>query len=108
MTRRVLLSLLLFILPAICIAQEKPAKRSFIGVQIAAGKDKGTLLVMSVMADSPADKAGLKTGDVILKIDGAAPPDFQTGVKIIGALKPGRKAKLLIVREGKQGVVEVV
>lgn len=109
MTRRVLLSLVLVALAAHSVAQEsRPARRSYIGVMIAAGKEKGTVLVMTVIGDSPAGRGGLRTGDVILKIDGAAPPDFQTAVKVIGALKPGRKARLLIVREGKQATVEVV
>ena len=108
MTRRFVLCLLLFAAPALCLAEEKKQKPSYLGVMIAAGKEKGTILVTSVFADSPADKAGVKSGDVILKIDGAIPPDLQTAVKVIRALKPGRKAKLLVVRDKKEMEIEVV
>src|SRR5262245_23170842 len=108
MTRRFVLSLLLLALPALCLAEEKKPKRSYVGVMIAAGKEKGTILVTAVFADSPADKAGLKAGDVILKIDGAVPQDLPTAVKVIGALKAGRKAALLIRRDGKESEIDVV
>jgi len=109
MTRRIVLSLLLLALPALCTAEEKKAaKRSYVGVMIAAGKDKGTILVTAVFAGGPADKAGLQVGDLILKIDGAVPQDLQTAVKVIGALKAGRKAALLVRRDGKETEIEVV
>jgi serine protease Do len=109
MTRRLVLSLLLLAVPALCAAEEKKApKRSYVGIMIAAGKEKGTFLVTGVFSGGPADKAGLQAGDVILKIDGAVPPDLQTAVKVIGALKAGRKAALLVRRDGKEGEIEVV
>ena len=108
MTRRVVLCLLLFAAPALCSAEEKKQKQSFLGVMIAAGKEKGTLLVTAVFPDSPAAKGGVKSGDVILKIDGAIPPDLQTAVKVIKALKAGRKATLLVVRDKKEMEIEVV
>jgi S1-C subfamily serine protease len=108
MTRRFAIGLLLT-LPLHCSAQEqKKPKRSYLGVMIAAGKEKGTILVLSTIKDSPAEKAGLKGGDVILKIDGAVPPDLATAVKVIAALEAGTKAKLLIQRDGKEQEIEVV
>lgn len=108
MTRRILLSLLLLALPALCVAQEKKPKPSYVGVMIAEGEKKGTLVVLSVIKDGPADKAGLKAGDVVLKIDGAVPPDLPTAVKVIGALKAGRKAKFVVRRDDKESEIDVV
>lgn len=40
-----------------------------IGIQIAKDEEKKAMLVMYVFKDSPADKAGLKTGDYIIKLN---------------------------------------
>jgi S1-C subfamily serine protease len=113
MTRRVILSLLLLCvaMPALLAEEKKEKKKqkpSYVGVMLSAGKDKGTFLVMSVFPDTPAAKAGLKPGDLILEIDGAKPQDLQTAVKFIASLKAGRKAKFVIRRDGKEGAIDVV
>jgi serine protease Do len=59
-------------------------------------------LVSSVDPGGPADKAGLKTGDVIRKINGqpiVAAGDLPT---VIGGTVPGEKITLEIWRQGKQ------
>jgi serine protease Do len=64
------------------------------------GSARGAL-VSSVENGSPAAKAGLKPGDVILKIDGA---DVQSSVELssrIATMKPGTTAKLEVWRDGK-------
>lgn len=58
-------------------------------------------LVSSVESGSPAEKAGLKPGDVVLKLDGN---DIQSSVELssrVAAMKPGSTAKLEIWRDGK-------
>ncbi|HEY8905890.1 MAG TPA: Do family serine endopeptidase [Rhodoferax sp.] len=58
-------------------------------------------LVSSVEADGPADKAGLKSGDVILKVnnrDIVAASDLPA---MIGATAPGDKVDIGVWRQGK-------
>jgi len=104
---RALMVVTALVLPGFALAEDKPKKKSFIGVQIAVGKEAGTVVVQAVIADAPAAKGGLKAGDVILKIDGAKPADLATTVKFIGALKAGKKAKFLIERDGKEKELEI-
>ncbi len=51
--------------------------------------------------EAPADKAGLKTGDFITAIDGAAIRDYSDLQEAIG-LKPGKKLLLSVERDGSR------
>jgi serine protease Do len=55
-------------------------------------------VVHSVEKESPAEKAGLQAGDVILKIDGRAVETHSEATRIIGNTKPGSKLALNVWR----------
>ncbi len=63
--------------------------------------DANGALVGSVEKDSPAAKAGLKTGDVIRKIDGEAMADSTDVTSRIGNMAPGTTTKIEVWRDGK-------
>ena len=63
--------------------------------------DSNGALVGTVEKDSPADKAGFKTGDVIRKIDGVAMTDSTDVTSRIGNMAPGTKVNIEVWREGK-------
>jgi len=63
--------------------------------------DSSGALVGTVEKDSPADKAGLKSGDVIRKIDGVAMVDTTDVTSRIGNMAPGTKTEVEVWREGK-------
>lgn len=60
-----------------------------------------------IQADSPAEKAGLKPGDEILKIDGRPIADSKDFVSYIES-KPGQPVEIEILRAGQTLVVPVV
>lgn len=65
------------------------------------------VIVNDILKHSPADKAGLKTQDVILELDGMpvnSPNQLQT---LLLRYRPGDKVKLRIWRDGKELVKEV-
>ncbi|WP_456413265.1 S1C family serine protease [Thiolapillus sp.] len=65
------------------------------------------LMVMRVMPDSPAARAGLKPHDVLLAFDGKiliSPEDLVNGV---GKTRAGEKASVQILRHGKVTNVDV-
>jgi hypothetical protein len=53
-----------------------------------------------VRADSPADKAGLKAGDVIVEFDGRTVKDLYQYTDALQARKPGDTVKIVVLREG--------
>jgi Do/DeqQ family serine protease len=64
-------------------------------------------LVNSVQAGSPADKAGVRRGDVITGVNGQAIKNGNELRNDVSQLPPGTTAKLTIVRDGKEQNVNV-
>jgi len=62
--------------------------------------DSNGVIVQEVVAGGPADKAGLKRGDVIRKITGEPVKDNQDLVARISSRKPGDTVKLEVFRDG--------
>jgi serine protease Do len=63
--------------------------------------DSNGALVGTVEDDSPAAKAGFKTGDIIVKIDGQAVTDSTDVTSRIGNMSPGTKTAIEVWRDGK-------
>ncbi len=62
-------------------------------------------LVSSVEPDSPADKAGLQPGDVVLGVDGTRVAESSDLPRIIGERRPESVVRLEIWRDGRSRVV---
>ncbi len=63
------------------------------------GKPSGAL-VQGVESGSPADKAGVEPGDIILKVDGKVVEKSGDLPRLIGAARPGSRATLQVLRRG--------
>jgi serine protease Do/serine protease DegQ len=58
--------------------------------------------IEQVMPDSAADKAGIKPGDVITKINGKSVKTFNELRGKVGSIGAGKKVKLTIIRNGSE------
>jgi serine protease DegS len=63
--------------------------------------DTKGVVVTGLLRGGPADRAGLRPGDVIVSIDNDALSDARQALGLIAQRKPGEKIRLQIVREGK-------
>ncbi len=63
---------------------------------------KNGVLVQEVQPGGPADKGGLKAGDIITSIDGRSVKDGDDLVNDIAARRPGSTIRLAYMREGKE------
>jgi Do/DeqQ family serine protease len=70
-------------------------------------KDVRGVLINSVVAGGPAEKAGLKTGDVILQVNGKEVNDSNVLRNTIAQTAPGTSVTFTIIRNGQQQQVPV-
>lgn len=63
--------------------------------------EESGILVTSVEEDGPAAKAGVKAGDVILRVDGSGVRDSEDFRRRVERIDPGDEVSLTIQREGK-------
>ncbi len=64
-------------------------------------------VVRMVVEDSPADEAGLKTDDVILKIDGKKIAEANDLTDMVREDSIGQKVVLTVLRDGKEKTIDV-
>jgi serine protease Do len=63
--------------------------------------------IEKVMENSPAEKAGLQKGDVIIRFDGEEVKSSAKLTRMIGEVSPDQKAKLTILRGGEEREITV-
>ncbi len=75
----------------------------FEGIGAQLGLKDGKIVVISPLKNSPAQKAGLKAGDIIIKVDGHSTKDWNLfkAVKEIRG-KKGTKVTLTVLRDGEE------
>jgi S1-C subfamily serine protease len=85
------------------------APKGMIGIMIKVDEENkdGKIVIDGVISDSPAEKAGFKMGDVIIKVNDKAAENLEDTVKEIIKQEPGTKIKIVIKREGKEKTIEV-
>lgn len=74
---------------------------------IGLGKPHGAQ-VIGVESGTPAEKAGVEAGDIIIKFDGKAIEKSSDLPRLVGATKPGSKASLTVFRRGASKELTVI
>ncbi|MDR1463462.1 MAG: DegQ family serine endoprotease [Azoarcus sp.] len=87
----------------IYIQEMSPELASSFGLDKARGA-----LVAQVETGSAAERAGLQTGDVVLKVDGKEINESNELPRIVGDSQPGSKVRLEIWRDGKRREVTAI
>ena len=82
---------------------QEGASGKFGGLGIEVGYENGFVKVISPIDDTPAQRAGVKAGDLIIKLDGKS----VKGISLMEAVKmmrgkPGSEIVLTILREGEE------
>ena len=74
---------------------------AFLGVS-SRKAEKGGATVLEVTAGSPAEKAGIKKGDIITKVNETKIESPESLFETIHNFKPGEKVKIYFTRDGKE------
>lgn len=97
-----------FFTPSEASSFETEIKGSFEGVGMEVGKKEGVITVVTPLPGSPAEKAGIKAGDKVLKIGDSITTDMtiDNAVKLIRG-KKGTSVSLTMYRDGQDKPFEV-
>jgi photosystem II stability/assembly factor-like uncharacterized protein len=83
------------------------ASGPYFGAVMDPAPEKGGAKLVSVTADSPAAKAGLKDGDVVTKVGDKAVTSDDDLIASYASNKAGDKLKLTVLRDKKEQVIEI-
>ncbi|MDF0499576.1 Do family serine endopeptidase [Burkholderia cenocepacia] len=71
-------------------------------------QQKSGAIVAGVLQGGPADKAGIKPGDILVSVNGEDITDTTKLLNVVAQIKPGTPTRVHVVRKGKQFDVNVV
>ena len=63
--------------------------------------------INAIFEGEPAEKAGLKIGDIIFKVGGSYVKSPATMIRVVGGITPGQLINVHVLRDGKEKVVPV-
>jgi hypothetical protein len=64
--------------------------------------------VASLVAGSPADRAGLRAGDVLIRLDGREVADLRAFSELLRGYEPGRTVEATVIRGGAEHTMSVM
>ena len=71
-------------------------------------KEKEGTLIAGVIRGGPADKAGVKPGDILVQVNGSKVTDRVVMMNLIAQLPPNKNARLTFLRKGKSIALDVL
>jgi len=92
--------------PSAFLGVEIMSVDTFVAEQFGLSKACG-VVVISVVDNSPADKAGFQRGDCLLSVNNITVEDVDGFREIMAGLSPGDNVRIIYVRDGKKDTVYV-
>ena len=78
---------------------------AYMGAQIESTENGAKII--DVMKDSPADKAGLQSGDIVQRVNGARSKNMEGLLGILNYFEPNDTVELDVIRDGKQKMIKM-
>jgi serine protease Do len=70
-------------------------------------KDRNGALISDIFKGDPADKAGLKSGDVVTEVNGKKIKDTHELLMLIAGFRVGETVKVKVLRDGQEKVLGI-
>ena len=80
---------------------------AYLGTRPSYGEDVVGVKLVGVSEGSPAEKAGIKGGDVIIKFGEFKVEGIEGYMNAMSSKKPGDEVDVLVVRDGKEALIKV-
>jgi serine protease Do len=71
-------------------------------------KDERGALVSDVVSGGPAEKAGIRRGDIITEFNGKVVKDYHELPRMVASISPGERAAFTVLRDGREEKVSTV
>lgn len=83
--------------------------KAFAGIGAELSYDNGLIVVVSPLSGSPAQKAGIKSGDVIIKVDGKEIKTDDTLFDVVGRIRgeSGTKVTVSVIHKGENKATDI-
>ena len=78
----------------------RAALPTFMAAVSGAGGAAAGVAIVAVTKGGPADRAGLRAGDVISSVAGTATPDTTTLAQVLASQEPGQVVSVTVDRDG--------
>jgi serine protease Do len=106
------MSVLICSMAAAAVAQDQKAPttrpaRGWLGCKLAPNEDGKGIVVVEVLANSPAAAAGLQEKDTLTQLNGKPIDDIQGFVASMRQSKPGDEAKFTVLRDNQEKQITV-
>ena len=69
---------------------------------------RGGVQILQVLEDSPAERAGMRRGDLLVELDGEPVPDATALQRLMVHERIGRSVRARVLREGRELTLDVV
>lgn len=79
---------------------------AYLGSRPAYGEDVEGVKLDGVTEGSPAEKAGLQAGDVIVRFGGLKVSDVESYMVALGSKKPGDEVEIVVLRDGQERILK--
>ncbi len=86
----------------VSVQELTPSLREVLGLEEASG-----ILINQVVEESPAEEAGIQVGDVLIRLNDKVLDSPKTLSQLVGAMRPGDRASVDLIRKGKKRSVDV-
>lgn len=69
---------------------------------------KSGAIIAGVLKGGPADKAGMRPGDILVAVEGKPVSDTTDMLNLIAQLTPGNKARMTVQRKSQESTIDVI